>query len=373
MLERMRGCSRRVVLATACVIAAGASVRGQMTPLTTTLATIERHPTFFHVRVLSLVGTPTLVGDQWRLPRAGSGDFVIILKVGGLPGQAVELRGQLFDVGRLEADDTRLSSSGIRQIAQALYGERWPSRGDLLVLVGATWTDDVAPAPTVRSIALHPDAFEGKSVTIRGRFRAQNLFADLPAWPRKSQWDFVLQSADAAVWVTGLRPRGRGFDLNPRQRLGSRTWLEITGKVTVVDTLPTIEATSVALTAPEDEPPPPAGPEPLLAPEPPAIVFSAPMDGDIDVDRDAPIRIQFSGDMKEASFEGTVLVSYEAPAGAKVPPFKVLYQPGTRSIEVRFEHPLEPAASVRVELSEGIESRDGQRLASLTITFRTRA
>lgn len=354
------------------LLVAGAVIEGQSAPLTTTLATIEHFPTFFHGRVVSLVGTPVLVGDTWRLPRADTGDFVLIPQTASPPSRAVELRGQLFDVGRLDVDDSRLSATGIRQIVQTLYGERWPARGALFVLVGATWKDDLAETPSVRSIALHPEAYDGKPVTIRGRFHAQNLFGDLPAWPRKSQWDFVLQSADAAVWVTGLRPRGRDFDLNPRQRLGSRTWLEVAGTVRVVDTLPTIEATHVALTTAEDEPPPAPELALVLQQEPPAIVFSAPLDGDIDVDQDTPVRIQFSRDMNEASFQHGVQVTYQEPAGVAPPAFTVTYQALNRSIEIRFERRLEAGATIRVALGEGIQAADGEPLAPVTIGFKTK-
>jgi hypothetical protein len=352
----------------------GAGLAGQAPPgvLTTTLASIEHYPTFYHGRTISLVGTPSLVGDLWRLPRTDSGAFVLLPRTGSPPMRPVEVRGQLFDVGRLDAEDSRLSATGIRQVVKALFDDRWPTRGELLVLAAATWTDDLPGEATLRSLALHPDAFDGKPVTIRGRFRGQNLYGDLPAWPRKSQWDFVLQSADAAVWITGLRPRGRGFDLNPRQRLGSRTWLQITGTVHVVDTLPTVEATQVALTEPVEEPPPPVEPETLLKPEPPSVVFSAPLNGDIDVDRDAPVRVQFSQDMNASTFAGAVHITYPTATGTEFPAFEVKYQALTRSIEVRFEHPLAGGAMVRVELSGGIQAVDGQALAPITITFTTK-
>ena len=42
---------------------------------------------------------------------------------------------------------------------------------------------------------------------------------DLPQGVAKSKWDFVLQSADASIWVTGLRPKGKDFDLDPSARV----------------------------------------------------------------------------------------------------------------------------------------------------------
>ena len=46
-----------------------------------------------------------------------------------------------------------------------------------------------------------------------GQFGGRNLLGDLPDSPGQSRWDFVLRSADAAIWVTNLRPRGKDFEL----------------------------------------------------------------------------------------------------------------------------------------------------------------
>ena len=73
---------------------------------------------------------------------------------------------------------------------------------------------------TIRALALAPDQYVGKGVTVTGRFRGANLFADLPQGAgTKGRWDFVLQSADSAIWVTrraSARPRLR----SRRQRAG---------------------------------------------------------------------------------------------------------------------------------------------------------
>ena len=63
----------------------------------------------------------------------------------------------------------------------------------------------------IRAIALAPERYEGREVKVIGRFKGRNLYGDLPQALGKGKWDFVLQSADGAVWVTGVRPRGKGF------------------------------------------------------------------------------------------------------------------------------------------------------------------
>ena len=91
----------------------------------------------------------------------------------------------------------------------------WPPRDQVFVLIGATAVESPLPTePTLRRVAIAPEHYADRAITIVGRFRGANLFGDLPQAPGKSRWDFVLQSADGAVWVTGLRPRGKGFDLD---------------------------------------------------------------------------------------------------------------------------------------------------------------
>lgn len=346
-------------------------------PAATSLATLERFPTYFHGRTVTFVSTPELINGLWRVPRQ-AGDsraFVILPREGSPPARAVELRGQLFDVGQLDRDDSRISTSGLRGAVERLYGTGWPERGALFALVGATWSDDrpiQAIGASLRAVVLHPDAFDGQRVTVRGRFRAQNLYGDLPAWPRKTQWDFVLQSADASLWVTGMRPRGRQFDLDPRQRRGAGTWLEVTGVVRIADAMPTIEAASIATAPPEAEPePPPVAARPAV-PEP-TVVFSVPLEGEIGVDPSIVVRIQFSRHMLESSFAEAVAVTYGGDPAPAPPAFKAVYQPQTRALEIRFAAPLRPDADVVIQLREGIVAADKARLSPVTIRFRTKA
>ena len=71
-----------------------------------------------------------------------------------------------------------------------------------------------APAVAVRGAERHH----------RRRIPRRNLFGDQPSAPGKSRYDFVLRSADAAVWVTDLRPRGRGF-----RSVGRGAWIPADG------------------------------------------------------------------------------------------------------------------------------------------------
>jgi Bacterial Ig-like domain len=342
-------------------------------PVGATVAAIERYPDFFHGRSVALVATPARIDGIWRLPVAASRTFVIVPRLGDPPNARLELRGLLFDVGHLSADDTRLGQYGLISIVNTLAGERWPDRGTFFALVNATWTDPPEPgAGTLQAIVLQPDAYAGKTVTVTGRFRAQNLYADLPAWPRQSRWDFVLQAAGASLWITGRRPRGKGFDLDPTVRRDVGAWLKVTGVVHVDDGLPRIEARQIETSAPVAEAAPAPGPAPPPAP-PPTVIFSRPLDGETEVDPSEVVGIQFSRDMDASSFEGHVKVHY-GPDTAETPPaLTVAYQPLNRSIEVHFAAPLAADATVIIDLQAGIKASDGTPMAPSRLSFRTKA
>ena len=81
-----------------------------------------------------------------------------------------------------------------------------------------------APAGTsIRSIVLNPSRYLNQKVTITGQFAGRNLTGDLPDAPARSRWDFVVRSTDAAIWVSGARPKGKGFDLEDfKQQVADR-------------------------------------------------------------------------------------------------------------------------------------------------------
>lgn len=293
----------------------------------------------------------------------------------------VELRATFWDVGRLQREDPRIVTLGLdRLLPNGLDGD-WPRPGDVISL---TVTDAMAvkPAtgtPSLRDIALDPSQYVGQRVRIAGQFRGRNLYGDAPQAPGISQWDFVLRTADAVVWITGLRPRGRGFNLDVGARVDTGTWLETTGIVREGKGLVWIEGQQVALTKPtletrnaEVPPIPQMGP-------PPEVIFSDPAEGEIDVPLKSPIRLQFSREMNPDSFKGNVRWTFMAAdavnAGASTPrepdrmaEFK--YDGAKRSLEVRL--PLDDSATYRnvvLELRDGIAATDGAKLKPWQLTF----
>ncbi len=332
---------------------------------------LRQYPGFFHLQPVVLRGELAESGDRVML-RSDEHEIRVLLDDAGSVDGLVEVRGQMLDVGRLEPGDPRLTRY------ERLDQERWPAPGEEL-LVSAT---SVMPAPTgstpsLRALALEPWKFAGQPVTLTGQFRGRNLFGDLPDSPRTSRYDFVLKAADAAVWVTGERPRGRGFDLNVDRRADTGRWLEVTGVVAHQNGLVRVEATRIAAA---EEPTAAAERDDVpvvLPPQPPVeVVFSTPTEGETDVATATSIRIQFSRNVRPETLKGRVSVSYlgaeSFEKGEAQPPsieVKTSYDPGARALELTFPAPLERFRTVRVQLLEGIEAFDGGPVQPWTLTF----
>ena len=338
----------------------------------TTVSALLFHPSFFHGQRVTVRGTLRDETDDIWLE--GADDAIRLL--GGLESQGasgpdglVELRGICWDVGRLQSDDPRLAGYDLDPLIDDLDDRAWPRPGEVLALASAsTVSFSRSSAQTIRSVALEPTLYTDREVTLTGRFRGRNLYGDLPQAPRLSRWDFVLQSSDAAIWVTGREPKGDGFRLGLTARVDTGRWLEVTGTVQRGQGLLWVEATELDAVDPPAEPTTTASQEPprVLSP-PPEVIFSAPVQDDVGVAVDDSVRIQFSEDMDGASFERHVRASY---IGDPTPlPITTRYRPGNRVLEIVFVEPLEPFRTVQVHLLEGIVSIDSQALMPWTLTY----
>jgi hypothetical protein len=353
----------------AAAIPAGAQPPGR---IATTAHALVANPLFFNGKQIAIrhavktAGTLTELDATarpvyifWKTPPAGSSG---------------EIRGEFWDLGRMQDGDSRFTSYDFRPIVEAASNGRWPGRDQVFVILGATFIEGPAPSdPTVRAIALTPEQFDNRTVTLVGRFRGRNLYGDVPQGVAKSKWDFVLQSADGAIWITGLRPKGNDFDLDPEARADTGKWLEVTGVVHRDAGSLWIAAQSLRrAAAPADLPV--EAPVAVVAPDPPpTVIFSAPIADDTDISPAGPVRIQFSRDMNGKSFANRVRISYGGPTppAAAPPPFTVAYNDGNRSIDIRFKAPLERFQVVNVHLDEGITAIDGQPLKPWTLKFTT--
>ena len=349
------------------LLAPGATAQPALRRVTSVDA-LRQFPAYFHLQNVLLHGEFVQTGRRIML-RGGERDIEVLLNEERTTTGLVEVRGTLLDVGRLEPGDPRLARyDGSRE------ADRWPRPGEELVLsVTGITQAQLATTPSVRALALQPWHFNGRQVTVVGQFRGRNLFGDVPSAPGVSRYDFVLRSADAGIWVTGLRPRGPDFDLSVDARVDTSRWLQVTGTVRQQRGLVVVEGNTVsAVTAPEAAP---ANDEPVSAAAPPApvdVVFSTPVEGEIDVRPTRSVRIQFSQALNPSTLTGQVRVSYLGGpdnAQAPIPQFESAYDAGNRAIEITFTGPLEPFRTVKVELLEGITALGGGSLNPWSLTF----
>lgn len=329
-----------------------------------TLEALRQFSGFFHLQNILLRGQFEENGGRISLKSEDGSIRTVLENDVRTTSGIVEVRGMLVDVGRLEPGDPRVPDPETRDAS------RWPRPGEeLVVRVTAVTSADASLPLSIRALALEPWRFEGQKVTVTGNFRGRNLFGDLPGAPGKSRYDFVIRGAEGAAWVSGLQPRGNGFDLDIDRRLDTNQWLEVTGVVAYERGLVRIDATTLAAAkAPQvvDQAEERAAPPPALPPL--EVVFSTPTPREEDVSPTTTVRIQFSRGLDTRTIQGAVRVSYPGSSTA-APRFQATYDGGIRALTLKFATPLEPG-EVRVDVVDTLKAFDGAPVLPWSLTFR---
>jgi hypothetical protein len=348
----------------------------------TNIETILAYPGFFNSRPILIVGTVSskpngdlVVGDEAASVR-------LIFK-GSAPDGLDELRGEFWDVGRMKPDDPRLSKT-LKTAFRIDPEAAWPRPGEMTAIVATGVAPASIPtAPSIRSIVLSPSRYLDQKVTISGQYEGRNLLGDLPDTPAKSRYDFVLHSADAAIWVVNMRPRakdqGRDVELSLDARIDTGRWLQVSGKIVRGRGLQWLDADagSLAFVKPPTETDAEEEPAIRVAAAPaPEVIFRAPTEDEADVSMNTTVRIQFSRDIDPATLKNHIHVRYlteqSAERGEPVTPtaeFTFQYLPANRVLEIKFAKPLERFRTVKVDLLEGIVGTDQQPLKPWTLSF----
>jgi hypothetical protein len=361
-------------------LALAATVAAQPSPRrATTITALRSYPGFYHQQVVLVVGE---IKGQIERATIGTDEGAIALVARELPREGrVEARGQFLDVGRMSQDDPRLIPFNLLDRIRREYQDRWPRPGEeLLLLLSSTVPPPPATgvtAPPLRVVAMEPSRFENQKVTIVGQFRGRNLFGDLPEAPVQNRYQFVLRSSDAALWVMGVEPKGKGFDFDPGRRIDSGRWVKVAGTVNTAKGLTWLEGTTMEL-APEpkettteveiDLPPPP----------PVEVLFTAPTEGEADVQLTERIRIQVSRDLDPETLTDRIRLTYSStdsrePGEAQPPPvaFTTNYAPENRALEIRPTEPFERFQVVTLEMLPGVKGTDGGEMLPFKLTFTT--
>lgn len=346
----------------------------------TNITALLAFSSFYHQRAIVIVGT-VATRDNGEVRVGDDNGSVRIVFKGSAPDGLDEIRGEFLDIGRMKADESRLAGIDLRATFHIDPEAPWPRPGEVTAIMASAITlASPPPAPTIRTIVLHPRRYLNQKVTVTGQYGGRNLLGDLPDAPARSRYDFVLRSTDAALWIANIRPKTREFELGLDARIDTGRWLQVTGTVKEARGLQWIEAEAGTLTAakPPTETAPVETQIRVPAAPAPEVVFSAPTEDETDVSMGTSVRIQFSREIDPATLKGRVRVSYlasqTAERGEPVTPtaeFTSQYSPGNHFLEIRFKNPLERFRTVKVELLEGILGSDQQPLRPWTLTFAT--
>ena len=121
------------------------------------------------------------------------------------------------------------------------------------------WAYSAAPAGRSRAsgagllaiedLIARPANLFKETVRVRGQFRGKNLFGDLTAGGAPAD-GWVIKDGGYAVWVSGKRPKGNGWSLDPESRSDSVRWVEVEGKLEKRDGVTLLKAARVELVPP---------------------------------------------------------------------------------------------------------------------------
>ncbi|MEE9179634.1 MAG: Ig-like domain-containing protein, partial [Vicinamibacteria bacterium] len=231
---------------------------------------------------------------------------------------------------------------------------------------------DLPPSDQVdlRELMSNPAPYYDRLISVVGKFRGDNVYNDLPMRTKKTPRDFIIKVADVALWVTGKRPRGKGFELNPERRRDTGKWLKVSGIPWTDEGVVYLKAKKIEMVPkPEDPDLEPRKIEDELAEleaqePPPEVVFSMPLAGEKSVPLNSEFRIQFSKDMDNASFDRNVDLIYsdDGPDEHSFPDMQISYDRPSRSLVVIPGKVLEPGKEIRLILYRGITDNEGRPL-----------
>ena len=229
---------------------------------------------------------------------------------------------------------------------------------------------------TLEKLVGTPGKRDGQTIRVVGKFRGKNLYGDLPISTQRASSDWVIKDDLYAVWVTGKKPKGQGWELDSGLKRDTGKWIEVIGKPETVRGVTYIKAIRILLTTPPSatadvKPPPPPPEKPK---KPPVVVFALPLDGELEVAQDSRFVVQFSKDMDESTFEGHVLLRYTGPVQPGDRAFdglRLSYDRGRRALMVDPGDLLRPRRQVELILLPGISDIDGMTLVPRTLSQKT--
>jgi hypothetical protein len=273
-------------------------------------------------------------------------------------GKEIDITGVVKSLGEVTAASRDTTASRVAILFWSYQGPPEKPTADTL---------KKAVPVTLESLVATPGGRDGVLVRVVGKFRGSNLYGDLPSRSQRERGDWVIKDEAYAVWVTGKKPKGKGFDLDTSLKRDTGKWIEVIGKPTSRFGVTWIQAIQVTLSGPPSPtaqalPPPPPPERPKKSP---VIVFALPLDGDAEVSTDSRFVVQFSKDMEESSFEHRVVLRYAGPAlpgDQPITNMRFSYDRGRRALVVDPGMMLAGGRQVELLLLPGIVDSEGLAL-----------
>jgi hypothetical protein len=381
-------------------LSAGAQMPGEA-PVYVSVSDLTSRPGFYHDNLVQVRGelvSSDYVDTQNRIyvlrGESGLDRIRVGMRAGALQdltfnlGHKVEIVGVFWDLGMLT------SSVRLREYRGAVRGDDVSGVLESQLFIGVlevTALDEEAaepepaeaPAPAepvarrdlphadtidLRELIRNPEPYYDRFISVIGKFRGDNIYGDLSMRTKKTPRDFIIKVADTAIWVTGKRPEGEGFELNPERRRDTGKWLKVTGTPWTDGQEVYLRARLIEMVDKPDDPTlePETVEEEIAEVEeaepPPEVIFSVPLNGERSLPLDSEFRIQFSKDMNRASFDRNIdlLYSDDTGQGDPFPDMKVSYDEPSRSLVVIPGKTLEPGKEILLILYKGIRD-DGDR------------
>jgi hypothetical protein len=97
---------------------------------------------------------------------------------------------------------------------------------------------------TIEEAVWTAQKLRGTVVRVRGQFQGKDLFGE--ATCKGSPADgWVIKDGSFWIWVTGRKPQGKGWSLDPTNRSDAERWVEVAGKLELRDECVVLQAIDV--------------------------------------------------------------------------------------------------------------------------------
>ena len=120
--------------------------------------------------------------------------------------------------------------------------------------------EKTAKGSTLEALVTKPGRQDGRTIRVVGKFRGRNLFGDLPLSSQRNTSEWVIKDDVFAVWISGKKPKGKGWELDPGLKRDTEKWIEVYGKPETKRGITYVRALRVNLTT---------APSPLAQAKPP--------------------------------------------------------------------------------------------------------